>query len=87
MYSVRTTINFQRQFKKLDKFSQKMIKAWINNHLVGCDNPRATGKALTGNLKGEWRYRIGNYRLLCIIKDAELIIETIKIGHRRDVYD
>jgi len=49
------------------------------------DNPRFTGKALKGNDK-EWRYRVGDYRLVCEIKDRELIVWLIRIGHRREVY-
>ena len=63
-----------------------MITQWIKKHLMGCDNPRAFGKALVGNLKGYWRYRIGNYRLLAIIKDDELIIVAVEIEHRKSVY-
>ncbi|MBQ8981171.1 MAG: type II toxin-antitoxin system RelE/ParE family toxin [Eubacterium sp.] len=85
-YSVETTERFDREFKKLDRYTQKMIKAWILKNLVDCDNPRIHGKALTSNRKGQWRYRIGDYRLICIIEDDKLIITALNIGHRRDVY-
>jgi mRNA interferase RelE/StbE len=49
-------------------------------------NPRLSGKALQGDLKGLWRYRVGNYRLIAQIKDNELIILVIEIGHRKEVY-
>ena len=64
-----------------------MIKAWIVKNLVGCENPRVHGKALTANRIGQWRYRIGDYRLICLIKDNELIILAMTIGHRREVYE
>ena len=65
----------------------KMIKAWIEKNLSGCEIPRVKGQALTANLKGQWRYRIGDYRLLCLIEDEELVILALSIGHRREVYD
>ena len=63
-----------------------MLKAWIEKHLVGCDDPRASGKQLTANRKGQWRYRIGDYRLICAIEDDRLIIVALSIGHRSIVY-
>ena len=86
-YKVRTTPRFDKEFKKLDRYTMKMIKVWIEKNLVNCENPRAHGKALTANRKGEWRYRIGDYRLICLINDEELVILALTIGHRRDVYD
>ena len=64
-----------------------MVSKWIKKHLQNTDNPRAQGKPLTANLKGYWRYRIGNYRLLAEINDSELTIVAIEIAHRSTVYD
>ena len=86
-YSVETTARFDKEFKKLDRYTQKMIKAWIEKNLVDCENPRAYGKALTANRTGQWRYRIGDYRLICLIKDNELIILAMTVGHRREIYE
>ncbi len=86
-YTVKTTPKFDKEFKKLDKYTMKMIKAWITKNLIDCENPRAHGKGLTSNRSGQWRYRIGDYRLICSIEDSELIILALSIGHRRDVYD
>ncbi len=52
----------------------------------GLLGPRIHGKGLTANRSGEWRYRIGNYRALCIIEDDRLIIEVFSVGHRRHIY-
>ena len=52
----------------------------------GLLGPRIHGKGLTANRSGEWRYRIGNYRALCIIEDEHLIIEAFSVGHRRHIY-
>ena len=85
-YAVETTQRFDREFKKLDRYTQRMLKAWIEKHLVGCENPRALGKGLMANRRGTWRYRIGDYRLLCDIQDERLVILALTIGHRREVY-
>ena len=85
-YQIRTTERFDREFSKLDKYTQRMIKAWINKNLVNCENPRAHGKGLTANRSGQWRYRIGDYRLICEINDSALIVLALTVGHRRDVY-
>lgn len=85
-YAVETTQRFDREFKRLDRYTQRMLKAWIEKHLVGCENPRALGKGLTANRKGTWRYRIGDYRLLCDIQEERLVILALSVGHRREVY-
>ena len=85
-YSVETTPRFDREFKKLDRFTQRMLKSWIEKHLVGCDDPRASGKPLTANRKGQWRYRIGDTRLICAIEDDKLIVVALSVGHRSIVY-
>ncbi len=86
-YCVRTTPKFEREFQKLDSFTKRMLKAWIVKHLEGCENPRLYGKPLKADRKGQWRYRIGDYRLLCSIEDDRLVILALAIGHRRDIYD
>ena len=86
-YDVETTARFDREFKKLDRYTQRMIKAWIERNLVGCSDPRQYGKGLTANRSGQWRYRIGDYRLICEIQDTQLIILALSVGHRRDVYE
>lgn len=86
-YSLETTSNFDKEFKKLDSYTKRMIKAWIDKNLVDCEDPRIHGKALTANRRGQWRYRVGDYRLLCFIEDDKLVIVALNIGHRRKVYD
>ena len=86
-YSVETTARFDKKFKKLDKYTQRMLKAWIDKKLVNCDNPRQHGKGLTANRSGLWRYRIGDYRLIAEIEDDRVVILILTFGHRRNVYD
>lgn len=85
-YGVETTERFDKEFKKLDRYTQRMIKAWIEKNLVGCMNPRQHGKGLTANRSGQWRYRIGDYRLICQIQDNKLVILALSVGHRREIY-
>lgn len=85
-YKVDVSKRFMREFKKLDKYTQKLIRAWINKNIVETTDPRRHGKALIGDHAGQWRYRIGDYRLICEIKDEQLIILAISIGHRREIY-
>ena len=75
-----------KDLKKLDPYTKKLIKAWIEKNLLNCTDPRAHGKALTANRNGQWRYRIGDYRLICHIDDDKLIILALNVGHRRIVY-
>ncbi len=63
-----------------------MLVAWIDKNLENCTNPRIYGKGLTSNRRGQWRYRIGDYRIICNIEDNKLVILALIVGHRRDVY-
>lgn len=85
-YRVESTERFDKDFKKLDRYTKQLIKAWIDKNLVDCTDPRQHGKALVGNKKGQWRYRIGDYRLICHIKDDVLVILALSVGHRRSIY-
>ena len=85
-YRVETTERFDNEFKKLDRYTQRMIKSWIDNNLVETENPRQRGRGLTANRSGQWRYRIGDYRLICQIDDNKLVILALSVGHRREIY-
>jgi mRNA interferase RelE/StbE len=78
--------SLQKDIRKLDKASARHIKSWIAKNLEGIVDPRSKGKALTGNLKGLWRYRIGDYRLIAEIKDDEVVLYLLKLAHRKEVY-
>lgn len=86
-YRVETTSRFDKQYKKLDNYTRRMIKAWIEKNLVDCTDQRQHGNGLSANRSGQWRYRIGDYRLICLIEDDHLIITALNIGHRREVYE
>ena len=86
IYQIVTTDKFDKSFKKLDKQTQKIIKAWIEKNLIGCENPRLHGKGLTANKSGQWRYRVGDYRILADIRDNELVLVLVEVGHRSRIY-
>lgn len=50
------------------------------------EDPRSEGKALTGNLAGVWRYRVGDYRILCDIDNGRLVVLVVDVAHRREAY-
>ena len=85
-YSVVYTEKALKSLEKIDKGSLKLIKNWIENNLIGTDNPRQHGKGLTGNLSKRWRYRIGDYRIIADIQDDKIVIVIVDVGHRRDIY-
>jgi len=87
MYSVLYSDKAVKALQKLDKHIAAMIYGWIGKNLDGCDNPRLYGKAIESEHKGYWRYRIGDHRLITKIQDNLLIIEIIRVGHRRHVYE
>ena len=86
-YQVEYLPKVLKTLQRMDKFTKRIIVDWIEKNLVDCENPRLHGKALTGNKKGQWRYRIGDYRLIAKIEDDRLIILLINIGHRKEVYE
>lgn len=86
-YKVDYTANAIKQIRKLDKHTQKLIYAWIDKNLQGCENPRQHGKALKENRAGQWRYRIGDYRIICEIHEQEITILVLEVGHRKNIYE
>jgi len=86
-YKVAFSNNAKKDIKKLDKGTAAMILAWIRKNLENCDNPRQRGKGLTANRSGQWRYRIGDYRLIADISDETVTILVLAVAHRREVYN
>ena len=86
IYQLVTTDKFDKAFKKLDRQTQKIIKAWLDKNLMNCTDPRIHGKRLTSNRSGQWRYRVGDYRILAEIQDERLVLVLIDIGHRSRIY-
>ncbi|SER62460.1 type II toxin-antitoxin system RelE family toxin [Corynebacterium cystitidis] len=84
-YSLRFTKRADKQLSKLDPGVRRIILAWLRKYVSDSTNPREHGKVLSGDRAGSWRYRVGNYRILCEINDNQAIVLAIEIGHRREV--
>ena len=85
-YTVKYKKSAQKKLAKFAPTVQNRIRTWVETNLVGCENPRLHGKALEGEFEGLWRYRVGEYRIVAEIRDAEVVILVVKIGKRGDVY-
>lgn len=75
-----------KRLKKLDKTITKRISNFLNTRVATSNEPKSIGKALTGKWAGHWRYRVGDYRIICKIEDETITILVIEIGHRREIY-
>lgn len=76
----------QKDFLALDPAIQKRIARFLTGRLGKLDNSRGLGRALTGEHGGLWRYRSGDWRMICKIEDVAVRILVVRVGHRRDVY-
>jgi mRNA interferase RelE/StbE len=85
-YRVEFSEKAKKDLKKMDRFTQKMILTWIRKNLEGCEDPRRHGRGLTANRSGEWRYRVGDYRIIAEIQESRVIILVLSVGHRSTIY-
>lgn len=85
-YRLIITKEVEKKLSKIGYSASSMILKWIKKNIMETSDPRVHGKLLTGSLKGYWRYRIGDYRLIVEIDDMEMTIITIDIGHRKEIY-
>ena len=86
-YHVEFSKSAVKELKKMDRGTAAMILGWVRKNLEGCENPRQHGKGLTANRSGQWRYRIGDYRLIAEIQEERIVILILRIGHRSEVYN
>ena len=77
----------RRELRKLDAKTQKDILRYLRERIAGSPDPRQFGKPLRMNLADLWRYRIGDYRLICRFEEHRLVVLVLKVGHRRQVYE
>jgi mRNA interferase RelE/StbE len=86
-YAIEFAATAARELDSLDAQHRKRILKFLHERLAPLDNPRSLGQALRGSQLGEfWKYRVGDYRLICKIEDRRLLILVLRIGHRREVY-
>ena len=87
-WKIEFSVEADRQLDKLDRQVAKRILKFLNQRVRTLDNPRSIGEALRGSKLGEfWKYRVGDYRLICSIEDRRVLILVLRIGHRREVYE
>ena len=75
-----------QQLRKLDRALSRRILGYLSERVAVLDDPRTVGKRLSGPLGGLWRYRVGDYRVLCDIQDGLLLILVLRVGNRKNVY-
>lgn len=85
-WKVELTDTAAKQLARLDKTQAQRITKYLRR-LMQLEDPRDAGKALTGNWRTYWRYRVGDYRVVCEIRDNEMVIVAVMIGHRGDIYN
>ena len=76
----------EKQISKLGRPAQKAIQRFLRERLLAAENPRQWGKPLHGEKQSLWRYRVGDYRLICDIQDEKVVVLVLEVGHRKDVY-
>lgn len=86
VWTIEYTETAKQQLRTLDKQTARRILDYLDRRIAGRDNPRSTGKVLTGPFGGLWRYRVGDYRIICEIQDGALRVLVVQLGHRREVY-
>jgi len=75
-----------KQLKKMGRSETKRITEYLRKRIEPLEDPRLLGKALKGDLSTLWRYRVGDYRLICELKEKELIVLVVRVGHRKGIY-
>ncbi len=85
-WRIEFTPEAEKQLATLDKQSVKRIIRFLKERVTPLKDPRSLGEPLKGKLREFWRYRVGDYRVLCRIEEERLLVLVVRIGHRRDVY-
>ena len=86
-WTVELSAEADRQLSKLDTPQAKRILKFLYERVARLDDPRSLGQALHGSQLGEfWKYRVGDYRLICKLEDNRLVVLVLRLGHRRETY-
>lgn len=86
-WQVKLTEPARKELRSLDPQVQGWIIKYLSTRIATEEDPRRFGKVLTGSKAGLWRYRVGDYRIICSIEDQNLVVLVVQIGHRKEVYD
>ena len=76
----------EKQIAKLGRPAQKAIQRFLRERLLPAENPRQWGKPLHGEKRSLWRYRVGDYRLICDIQNERVVVLVLEVGHRKNIY-
>lgn len=87
LWTVEFDDRARRELRKLDASVQQTILRYLRERIAAARDPRQFGKPLRKNLAGLWRYRVGDYRLICRFEDDRLVVLVLQVGHRREVYE
>ncbi|MCY4578730.1 MAG: type II toxin-antitoxin system RelE/ParE family toxin [Chloroflexi bacterium] len=85
-WTIEYTRRAQTQLGRLDRRTARRIIDYMEQRIAESDNPRNTGRAMRGPLRGFWRYRVGDYRLICDIQDNVLTVLVLRVGRRDQIY-
>jgi len=85
-WELRFSPRAAKQLGKLDRHQAALIIGWLEKNVQGCEDPRAHGKVISHGRSDQWRYRIGDYRVLCDTQDSVLVVLALEVGHRSTVY-
>ena len=85
-WTVEYTDTAKGQLRKLDKQVARRIVDFMDERIAPLEDPRSTGKALTGPLGAFWRYRVGDWRIVADVQDARMVILALDIEHRSTIY-
>ncbi|MGO9126279.1 MAG: type II toxin-antitoxin system RelE family toxin [Terriglobales bacterium] len=85
-WKVELSTNASKQLNKLDKPIADRILRFLRERVETLDDPRAIGAKLQGTLSEFWKYRVGDYRLICSLEDERFVVLVLRIGHRREIY-
>jgi len=86
-WSVELSQPAVREIAKLDTQHRRRILKFLQERVAKLENPRSIGKALRGSQLGEfWKYRVGDYRLICKLEDDRPLVLVLRVGHRRETY-
>jgi mRNA interferase RelE/StbE len=86
-WRIEYTQGAKRDLARLDKTQAKRISTYLRERVAGGQSPKDLGKPLRGVLREFWRYRVGDYRVLCRLEDDRLVVLVVRVGHRKDVYN
>ncbi|MBF7015429.1 type II toxin-antitoxin system RelE/ParE family toxin (plasmid) [Novosphingobium resinovorum] len=85
-WRIELSSSAEKSLSKLDCQTAKRIITFPRERVAAGEDPRASGKPLSGPLAGRWRYRVGDYRIVCEIEDGRLVVLVLTVGHRSGIY-